>query len=185
MLYVLVLVLVDLFLHFPITLMASSSSPSDCNPSVPSQTLLIPLNAPFGYPPSHFRRASSEQTRMPLLPDHHLCLPSHGHCRLPRLIPTISTVIIHASQSIPYRIAQMCLSIVYLISFPLILAPIRTIIASLHSHAESFIYNLLESSVFVLFISTTSLLAPSTTVTIADTVGALGNAPIALCLPAT
>ena len=98
--------------------------------------------------------------------------------------PDISSAVIHVSQSIPYRIAQMCLSVVYIISFPLILAPIRAILASTIKCTNSFIYNLFESSTFVLLISTVSLIAPSTTVTVADTIGALGNAPIALCLPA-
>lgn len=184
MLYVLVLVLVDLFLHFPRQLEDGTLFKAFRLESIgPIANITYSLECTFWVPAVSVSTASP--AGKPILISFliitvvYLIMGTAGFLGH----PDISTTIIHASHSIPYRIAQMCLSIVYVISFPLILAPIRAIIASTIKCTDSIIYNVFESSAFVLLISTASLIAPSTTVTIADTVGALGNAPIALCLP--
>ena len=184
MLYVLILVLVDLFTHFPKHLDDSLFKNLTLGSIGPIANITYSLECTFWIPAVSVSIASP--TGKPIFISFliitftYLLMGSAGFLRH----PDISSAVIHVSQSIPYRIAQMCLSVVYIISFPLVLAPIRAILASTIKCTNSFIYNLFESSTFVLLISTVSLIAPSTTVAIADTVGALGNAPIALCLPA-
>lgn len=184
MLYVLLLVLVDLFLHFPRHLDYGPFKPLGLESIGPIANITYSLECTFWIPAVSVSVASPVGKPVCIsfliIALTYLLMGTAGILRY----PDISAAIIHVSQSVPYRIAQMCLSLVYIISFPLILAPIRAIIASSIKCTNSVIYNIFESFAFVLLISTASLFAPSTTVTIADTVGALGNAPIALCLPA-
>lgn len=97
----------------------------------------------------------------------------------------LQEAVIHAYPAgcpLTFTIAQGCLSLVYLFSFPLILAPVRILLGSVYDNCRLPVH-LLETAVLVALVTLTSLYASTATLIISDIVGALGNAPVALCLP--
>lgn len=97
----------------------------------------------------------------------------------------LQEAVIHAYPDgcpLTYTIAQGCLSFVYLFSFPLILAPVRILLGSVYNNCRLSVH-LLETVVLIALITLTALFASTATLIISDIVGALGNAPVALCLP--
>ena len=114
-------------------------------------------------------------------------------------IPVIQAYRDSASTPMSYLVAQVALSLVYLLSFPLKIAPLRVAIRRVfftHSnnsqstntplHSSNFFdpWHLAETTGIIAIIVAVSRWATASTMSVFDVVGAIGSSPIALILPA-
>lgn len=110
-------------------------------------------------------------------------------------IPVIQAYRDGASTPMSYLVAQVALSLVYLLSFPLKIAPLRVAIRRVffsHSNtsqptdtSNSFdLWHLAETTGIIAIIVAVSRWATASTMSVFDVVGAIGSSPIALILPA-
>ena len=93
-----------------------------------------------------------------------------------------------------YRIAQLCLSTVYLLSFPLKIAPLRVSVRRVFLSAKSLErsevelssiwWEMAESTVLISMVVAISRWAPANTLKVFDLAASLASAPLALILPA-